>query len=114
MHSHAGPRSIRTPERSLVALLVLLGAACSVGVQRQTCQDPAVTRGRLEIPVGAELAVAQHLQDILLTREGRSMLEAAAESDDALETEQLATYLAESLIHGVEVDVHWPDEQRRR
>jgi hypothetical protein len=72
-------------------------------------------RGRLSVPVGAELAVAQHLQDLLLTHEGRTLLEAAAQSDDAGETEMLASFLAEALINGVEVDVQWaPPTERRR
>lgn len=70
--------------------------------------------GRLSLPVGAELAVAEHLQDLLLTDEGRGLLEAAAASGDADETAALAQWLAEALIHGVEVDVVEDTRSRER
>lgn len=51
-----------------------------------------------EPPIGAVLAVAQHLTDILTTRRGAGLLRAAPA--DRAQLEALATFIAQALIHG--------------
>lgn len=67
--------------------------------------------GKLTLPAGAELAVAQHLEDLLISEHGAALLDELDGPHDEesylVAVRELAAWLAEGLIHGVDVDVDW-------